>query len=50
LNLNQGSFTMRIELMGGTRTRLDCIYFDELPGSGVESEADTWGRLKAMWR
>ena len=35
--------------LGGTRNRLDCLYFDELPGSGIEDEG-TWGKIKAMYR
>jgi hypothetical protein len=42
---------VRIENLSGSRTRLDCLYFDELPGSGVEDrDMGTWGRIKAMWK
>jgi hypothetical protein len=44
-----GSFTVRIELISGTRTRLDYILFDELPNSGIEN-GQTWGGIKALYR
>lgn len=40
---------MRLTNLSGTRTRADCLYFDLLPGSGIE-DVGTWGRIKAMWK
>ena len=45
-----GTFTVRIELVAGTQTRLDYISFDELPNSGIGSQATTWGGIKRLYR
>ncbi len=50
LNLLTGMYTVRIENIDGTRVRLDNISFDELPGSGIQDFAGTWGGIKALYR
>jgi hypothetical protein len=50
LSILAGSFTVRIELVSGGRTRLDYISFDELPESGIEDGGGTWGAIKALYR
>ncbi len=48
-----GTYTVRIELISGSRTRLDYISYDELPGSGVpleRVERSTWSRIKGLYR
>lgn len=53
LNIVAGTYTVRIELVAGSRTRLDYIAYEELPNSGVPSERferSTWSRLKEMYR
>jgi hypothetical protein len=49
LSIMPGSFTVRIELISGGRTRLDYISYDELPNSGVDG-GRTWGSIKALYR
>jgi hypothetical protein len=41
---------VRLELTSGGRTRVDYISLELEPGAGVESEPDTWGRIKALYR
>jgi hypothetical protein len=51
LSIMAGTYTVRIELVAGGRTRVDYLYYAVLPNSGVEDEAPTtWGRLKALYR
>jgi hypothetical protein len=46
-----GNFTVRIELVAGTQTRLDYISFDELPNSGIGGgQTTTWGGIKRLYR
>jgi|GEM_PF-3362255 len=46
---------IRIEMLDGSRTRLDWLSLTIDPTAGVppnivESEPLTWGRIKALWR
>ncbi|MGQ9604105.1 MAG: hypothetical protein ACUVUU_07810 [bacterium] len=44
---------MRIELISGGRTRLDCLSIDLLPDSGIDGpvqQESTWGCIKALYR
>jgi hypothetical protein len=44
-----GSWTMRLELLTGGRTRIDYVSFDTLPSSGVVG-GTTWGSIKRLYR
>jgi hypothetical protein len=53
LNVMAGTYTVRIELVSGSRTRLDYISYDELPNSGIEpgrAQGTTWSRIKGLYR
>jgi hypothetical protein len=53
LNVMAGTYTVRIELVSGSRTRLDYISYDELPNSGIvpgKVESSTWSRIKGLYR
>lgn len=50
MSMMGGSFTVRIELVAGTQTRLDYVSFDELPNSGIGGPAATWGGIKRLFR
>jgi hypothetical protein len=45
-----GTYTVRIELVTGDRTRLDYISYDKLPGSGIRDMLSTWGGIKSLYR
>jgi hypothetical protein len=48
-----GTYTVRITLVAGSRTRLDYIAYDELPGSGIPPERierSTWSRIKGSYK
>jgi hypothetical protein len=48
-----GTYTVRIELITGSQTRLDYISYEELPGSGITPdrvERSTWSRIKGFYR
>jgi hypothetical protein len=45
----QGSWTIRLEMIAGSRTRLDYISFDTMPSSGVVG-GTTWGSIKRLYR
>ncbi len=44
-----GSYTVRIELVAGGRTRLDYVSYDRMPSSGLQG-ATTWSSIKALYR
>ncbi len=44
-----GSWTVRVELVAGGRTRFDYISFDTMPSSGIRG-GSTWGAIKALYR
>jgi hypothetical protein len=44
-----GSWTIRLEMIAGSRTRLDYISFDTLPSSGIVG-GTTWGSIKSLYR
>jgi hypothetical protein len=51
LQILAGTYTVRIELISGSRTRLDYISYETLPNSGVDEETPTmWGSIKALYR
>jgi hypothetical protein len=53
LNMMAGTYTVRIELVAGGRTRLDYIAYNELPNSGIapdRMEPSTWSRIKEFYR
>ena len=50
MNLPGEPLIVRLELTGGGRTRVDFIWFDLLPDSGVDGGLETWGRIKALWQ
>ena len=48
-----GTYTVRIEMIAGSQTRLDYISYEELPGSGITPdrvERSTWSRIKGFYR
>ena len=48
-----GTYTVRIELVSGYRTRLDYIAYDELPNSGITPgtpQPTMWGTIKGLYR
>jgi hypothetical protein len=45
----EGSWTLRLEMIAGTRTRVDYISFDTMPSSGVVG-GTTWGSIKALYK
>ena len=44
-----GSYTLRLEMIGGTRTRVDYVSFDTMPSSGIVG-GTTWGSIKRLYR
>jgi hypothetical protein len=47
----QGYYTLRLTLIGGGRTRLDCVRLSQSgPCAGVGDTPTTWGQIKALWR
>ena len=43
-----GSYTLRLEMIAGTRTRVDYISFDTMPSSGIVG-GTTWGSIKRLY-
>lgn len=50
MNLPAATLIVRLELIGGGRTRADFISLELLPDSGVDEVFDTWGKIKALYR
>ncbi len=44
-----GSYTVRLELLAGGRTRVDYLSFDTMPSSGIVG-GTTWGSIKRLYR
>jgi len=44
-----GSYTVRVEILAGGRTRFDYVSFDTMPSSGIRNDM-TWGSIKALYR
>jgi hypothetical protein len=50
LTLPADTIIIRLELTSGGRTRLDYISLELDASAGVGYRAETWGRIKALWR
>ena len=46
----EGTFTVRVEMIQGSRTRFDYISFDPMECAGVSRSGTTWGRIKTLWK
>jgi hypothetical protein len=45
----EGSWTLRLEMIAGSRTRVDYISFDTMPNSGIVG-GTTWGSIKRLYK